>query len=70
MVVYMPQPPLINYVKPCATNSIISKKRRWISTRSVATNVYLDDLSDTPKFDDVYIQYFNHILPARTTIEQ
>jgi enamine deaminase RidA (YjgF/YER057c/UK114 family) len=36
----------------------------------VSTNVYLDDLSDTPKFDDVYIQYFNHILPARTTIEQ
>jgi reactive intermediate/imine deaminase len=36
----------------------------------VATNVYLDDLSDTPAFDEVYAQYFNHVLPARTTIEQ
>ena len=36
----------------------------------VSTNVYLDDLSDTQKFDEVYVQYFNHALPARTTIEQ
>ena len=36
----------------------------------VATNVYLDDLSDVPAFDEVYAQYFNHVLPARTTIEQ
>jgi len=36
----------------------------------VAANVYLDDLSDTKAFDDVYIQYFGHVLPARTTIEQ
>jgi reactive intermediate/imine deaminase len=36
----------------------------------VAANVYLDDLSDTPAFDEVYAQYFNHVLPARTTIEQ
>ena len=36
----------------------------------VSTNVYLDDLSDTQKFDEVYVQYFNHVLPARTTVEQ
>jgi reactive intermediate/imine deaminase len=36
----------------------------------VATNVYLDDLSDVRAFDEVYAQYFNHVLPARTTIEQ
>lgn len=36
----------------------------------VATNVYLDNLSDVQAFDDVYIQYFNHVPPARTTIEQ
>jgi enamine deaminase RidA (YjgF/YER057c/UK114 family) len=36
----------------------------------VSTNVYLDDLSDTPAFDEVYAQYFNHVLPARTTIAQ
>ncbi len=36
----------------------------------VSTNVYLDDLSDARAFDEVYVQYFNHVLPARTTIEQ
>jgi len=36
----------------------------------VSTNVYLDDLADTRAFDDVYAQYFGHIPPARTTIEQ
>jgi enamine deaminase RidA (YjgF/YER057c/UK114 family) len=36
----------------------------------VATNVYLDNLSDGPAFDEVYVQYFSRILPARTTIEQ
>jgi enamine deaminase RidA (YjgF/YER057c/UK114 family) len=36
----------------------------------VATNVYLDDFSDAQGFDDVYRQYFNGILPARTTIQQ
>lgn len=36
----------------------------------VATNVYLDNLSDVRAFDDVYVQYFNHLPPARTTIEQ
>jgi enamine deaminase RidA (YjgF/YER057c/UK114 family) len=36
----------------------------------VSTNVYLDDLSDAPVFDEVYAQYFNHVMPARTTIEQ
>ena len=36
----------------------------------VATNVYLDDLSDLQDFDDVYAQYFGSVLPARTTIQQ
>src|SRR5258708_23643661 len=36
----------------------------------VATNVYLDDLSDVRAFDEVYVQYFSHVLPARSTIEQ
>jgi enamine deaminase RidA (YjgF/YER057c/UK114 family) len=36
----------------------------------VATNVYLDDLADTPAFDEVYRQYFGSVLPARTTIQQ
>jgi 2-iminobutanoate/2-iminopropanoate deaminase len=36
----------------------------------VATNVYLDDLSDAQVFDEVYAQYFSGVLPARTTIQQ
>ena len=36
----------------------------------VATNVYLDDLSDTQAFDEVYAQYFGPVLPARTTVQQ
>jgi enamine deaminase RidA (YjgF/YER057c/UK114 family) len=36
----------------------------------VATNIYLDELSDMRAFDDVYAQYFSHVMPARTTIEQ
>src|SRR5579863_2333153 len=32
----------------------------------VSTNVYLDDLSDMPLFDEVYAQYFGRLLPART----
>ena len=36
----------------------------------VATNVYLDDLSDLQAFDEVYAQYFRPVLPARTTIQQ
>jgi enamine deaminase RidA (YjgF/YER057c/UK114 family) len=36
----------------------------------VSTNIYLDDLSDAQKFDEVYVQYFNHVLPARTMVEQ
>jgi reactive intermediate/imine deaminase len=36
----------------------------------VATNVYLDDLSDTRAFDEVYVQYFSRLLPARTTVQQ
>jgi enamine deaminase RidA (YjgF/YER057c/UK114 family) len=36
----------------------------------VATNVYLDDLSDLPLFDAVYRQYFGSVPPARTTVQQ
>jgi reactive intermediate/imine deaminase len=36
----------------------------------VATNVYLDDLSDERAFDEVYVQYFSRVMPARTTVEQ
>ena len=36
----------------------------------VATTIYLDDLSDLPAFDEVYVQYFDKVLPARTTVEQ
>lgn len=36
----------------------------------VATNVYLDDLSDLAPFDEVYAQYFGPVLPAQTTIQQ
>jgi enamine deaminase RidA (YjgF/YER057c/UK114 family) len=36
----------------------------------VATNVYLDDLSDLKIFDEVYGQYFGPVLPARTTVQQ
>lgn len=36
----------------------------------VETNVYLDDLSDLPSFDQVYKEYFSGVLPARTTIQQ
>ncbi len=36
----------------------------------VATNVYLDNLSDLPAFDEVYAQYFGTVPPARTTIQQ
>lgn len=36
----------------------------------VATNVYLDDLSDLSVFDEVYAQYFGSIPPARTTVQQ
>jgi enamine deaminase RidA (YjgF/YER057c/UK114 family) len=36
----------------------------------VATNVYLDDLSDLPLFDAVYSQYFGSVPPARTTLQQ
>ncbi len=38
--------------------------------QTVSTNVYLDDLSDARAFDEVYAQYFDQILPARSTIEQ
>jgi reactive intermediate/imine deaminase len=36
----------------------------------VATNVYLDDLSDLNVFDEVYGQYFGAVPPARTTVQQ
>lgn len=36
----------------------------------VATNVYLDDLSDLNAFNEVYAQYFGGVLPARATIQQ
>jgi reactive intermediate/imine deaminase len=36
----------------------------------VSTTVYLDDLSDTAAFDDVYAQYLGLVLPARTSIQQ
>jgi reactive intermediate/imine deaminase len=36
----------------------------------VSTNVYLDNLSDLPTFDEVYGQYFGQLLPARTIVEQ
>ena len=36
----------------------------------VSTNIYLDNLSDLPAFDEVYGQYFGQLLPARTIIEQ
>jgi 2-iminobutanoate/2-iminopropanoate deaminase len=36
----------------------------------VSTNVYLDDVSEMPAFDEVYLQYFGAVLPASTTIQQ
>ncbi len=36
----------------------------------VASNVYLDDLSDLARFDEVYAQYFGTVPPARTTVQQ
>ena len=39
-------------------------------SQTVASNVYLDDLSDLDIFDQVYAQYFGDLLPARTTIQQ
>lgn len=36
----------------------------------VATNVYLDDLTDLVSFDEVYRQYFGTLPPARTTVQQ
>jgi reactive intermediate/imine deaminase len=36
----------------------------------VATNVYLDDLSDSTAFDEVYSEYFGTAQPARTTVQQ
>ena len=36
----------------------------------VSTNVYLDDLSDLPAFNEVYAQHFGAVLPARTTVQQ
>ncbi len=36
----------------------------------VSTTVYLDDLSDTNGFDEVYGQYFGSVIPARTILQQ
>lgn len=36
----------------------------------VATNVYLDDLSDLKAFDEVFRQYFGTEPPARTVVQQ
>jgi 2-iminobutanoate/2-iminopropanoate deaminase len=36
----------------------------------VATNVYLDNLSDRSAFDQVYAQYFGSVPPARTSVQQ
>src|SRR5437762_1865807 len=36
----------------------------------VATNVYLDDISDLQAFDEVYSQYVGPVLPAGSTIQQ
>jgi reactive intermediate/imine deaminase len=36
----------------------------------VSTTVYLDNLADTPAFDEVYGEYFRDVPPARTTIQQ
>ncbi len=36
----------------------------------VATNVYLDNLTDAPSFNEVYGQYFGSIMPASTMVQQ
>ncbi len=36
----------------------------------VSTTVYLDNMADTPAFDEVYVKYFHGKLPARTTVQQ
>ena len=36
----------------------------------VATNVYLDNLTDAPNFNEVYGQYLGPIMPASTMIQQ
>jgi 2-iminobutanoate/2-iminopropanoate deaminase len=36
----------------------------------VSTTIYLDDLSDTSLFAQVYRKYFKGMLPAQTTVQQ
>ncbi len=36
----------------------------------VASNVYLDDLSDFQKMNKTYAQYFSGAPPTRTTVQQ
>ena len=36
----------------------------------VSANVYLDNLSDSQEFDDVYRQYLGPVTPARTVVQQ
>jgi 2-iminobutanoate/2-iminopropanoate deaminase len=39
-------------------------------TQVVATNVYLDNLSDLSAFDEVYVQYFGSVPPAGAVVQQ
>jgi len=36
----------------------------------VSTNIYLDDLSDEQVFDQIYAEYFGHVMPSETTVQQ
>jgi enamine deaminase RidA (YjgF/YER057c/UK114 family) len=36
----------------------------------VSTNVYVDDLAEIQRLDEVYGQYFGPVLPARTVVQQ
>lgn len=36
----------------------------------VSANVYLDNLSDSQEFDEVYRQYLGPVMPARTVVQQ
>ena len=36
----------------------------------VSTTIYLDDLSESAAFGNVYRKYFSGLLPAETTVQQ
>ena len=36
----------------------------------VSTTIYLDDLSDSPLFANIYMKYFKGTLPAKTLVQQ